>query len=70
MHNDQPYRPRKAFINLLLSGSAVSCAIQKRNGVIIHTALKRSSLLCLVLKTRWASRRLRASLIARLFLYL
>ncbi len=27
---------RKAFINLLLS--AVSYAIQKRNGVIIHTA--------------------------------
>ena len=30
---------RKAFINLLLS--AVSCAIQKRNGVIIHTALQK-----------------------------
>jgi hypothetical protein len=29
---------RKAFINLLLS--AVSCAIQKRNGVI-HTALQK-----------------------------
>jgi hypothetical protein len=30
---------RKAFINLLLS--AVSCSIQKRNGVIIHTALQK-----------------------------
>jgi hypothetical protein len=30
---------RKALIDLLLS--AVSCAIQKRNGVIIHTALQK-----------------------------
>ena len=32
---------RKAFINLLRMLSAVSCAIQKRNGVIIHTALQK-----------------------------
>jgi hypothetical protein len=33
---------QKAFTNLLLSGAAVSCANQKRNGagVIIHTALQ------------------------------
>jgi hypothetical protein len=30
---------RKAFIDLL--PSAVSCAVQKRNGVIIHTALQK-----------------------------